>query len=68
MPRAPPVSIADVLLVEQRLDGLRSVLVIQQHHSLGGALDALLDVGAEFGHGMEHRLARLDREAAASRA
>ena len=54
--------VIDVLVVKERLDGLRTVLVIEQHHALGRPLDVLLHVRAELGDGVEHRLARLHRE------
>ena len=39
---------------------MRAIFVIKQHHTLGGALNAMLDASIELRHGMKHRLARQD--------
>ena len=54
--------VVGVFLIEQRLDRLRPIFVIKQHHSFGGTLDALLDISLELRHGMKHCLARQDGE------
>ena len=54
--------VALILFVEQGLDGLRTVLIVQQHHQFSRTLDALLFIGHEFGYDVKQGLARRDRQ------
>ena len=42
--------VAIILFLEQGLDGLRTVLIVQQYHQFSRTLDALLVIGHELGH------------------
>lgn len=59
--------IVGALLVEQGLDGLRAVVVFEQHDPFGSALDVLLGGDFQLGDGVEDRLTGLDRELALGR-
>jgi len=60
-------SIVGTLFVEQGQDGLCSVVIVKEHHSLGGTLDAELGSCRPFADSMKECLTRLDWQLALGR-
>jgi hypothetical protein len=54
--------VALILFLKQGLDGLRAVLIVQQHHQFSRTLDALLFIGHELGHDVKQGLACRNRQ------
>jgi hypothetical protein len=55
------------ILVEQGQDGLCPVVIVKEHHSLGGTLDAVLGGRRQFTDSMKEYLTRLDWQLALGR-
>ncbi|MPM96187.1 hypothetical protein SDC9_143345 [bioreactor metagenome] len=59
--------IVRTILVEQGQDSLCPVVIVKEHHSLGGALDAVLGGRRQFADSMKECLTRLDWQLALGR-
>ncbi|MDT4844832.1 hypothetical protein FQZ97_788010 [compost metagenome] len=59
--------IVGTIFVEQGQDGLHPVIIVKEHHSLGGTLDAVLGGQRQFADSMKERLTRLDWQLALRR-
>jgi len=65
--RSQHSGIVGTLFVEQGQDGLCPVVIVKEHHSLGGTLDAVLGGQRQFADSMKERLTRLDWQLALRR-